>query len=239
MHFGGLPRQTWGLIELGVSIRHAGLLVAALGTALLTALMVTAGLAGIDGLARNADAGSALLLAVPGVLAGYLLRPGEHRLVSKLFGGLRAMVALSALCALTAAGSVVIGLDGELLRLVWAVMCALSWTSTLLIALAFVLPLSRFRQRSARAAGLLERIGRLGARVLRAVPSVRRRRARGIELPPMNVRQAVSSLGLDLHGTPVESAEGWRAGFDGIDTPAGVALTLALAQAMRAAAVDA
>jgi len=44
----------------------------------------------------------------------------------------------------------------------------------------------------------------------------------------------VETVGLDLHGFPVESAEGWRAGFENMDGEGQLERTMRLAEEMNA-----
>ncbi len=237
LHYSGLSRWTWGLIELKVGVARSGLLAAALLSAVLTALLLSVAWLRLEELREQAEVSSALLLAIPGVLSSYLLRPGEHPLVSKLFGGVRVVVFLSALCALTAAAGLALEASTTALSLMWVVLVPLAWACVGALGLSLLLPLDRYHLRAHRA----QRSGRSTARgsfalrlaerlVARAKRSRRPSRAR----PPSDVREAVESVGLDLHGFPVESAEGWRAGFENMDGEGQLERTMRLAEKMNA-----
>lgn len=237
LHYSGLSRWTWGLIELKVGVARSGLLAAALLSAVLTALVLSVASLRLEELREQAEVSSALLLAIPGVLSSYLLRPGEHPLVSKLFGGVRAVVFLSALCALTAAAGLALKASTTAVELMWAVLVPLAWTCVGALALSLLLPLDRYHMRShrgersgrsaARASFALRLAGRLAARAKRS-------RRTGRTRPPSGVREAVETVGLDLHGFPVESAEGWRAGFENMDGEGQLERTMGLAEEMNA-----
>ena len=208
----GKPRTVWGLAEVSVLVSRSGLLMAMLFTSLLTAMMLTLGLARLEEVAQTTDATSALLLAIPAIFAGYLLRPEEHPLVTKLFAGLRCLVLLSGLCALLACGMLVAQVPGPALHLTWEWLVRFSWLLTAALAVAAFVPRRPKRR-------------------------VRRRVDRGDGgspqgLPPAGLDQAVCRSNLGLAGLPVESAEGWRSSFTGVDSDAGIRRTLTLALAM-------
>jgi len=153
LHYSGLPRWTWGLIELKVGVARSGLLAAALLSAALTALLLSVASLRLEELREQAEVSSALLLAIPGVLSSYLLRPGEHPLVSKLFGGVRVVVFLSALCALVAAGGLALEASATALGLMWGVLVPLAWACVGALALSLLLPLDRYHVRPHRGEG--------------------------------------------------------------------------------------
>ncbi len=237
LHYSGLPRFTWGLIELRVGVARSGLLAAALLSAVLTALLLSVASLRLEELREQAEVSSALLLAIPGVLSSYLLRPGEHPLVSKLFGGVRVVVFLSALCALMAAGALALKASATALGLMWGVLVPLAWTCVAALALSLLLPLDRYHVRSHRAAGPGRSVAR-GPFALRLadrlIARAKRSRRAGRARPPSDVREAVETVGLDLHGFPVESAEGWRAGFENMDGEGQLEHTMRLAEKMNA-----
>lgn len=68
------------------------------------------------------DASTTLLLVLPGIVSTYLARPGEHRLVSRILLGARAMLFSSALTLYIAAAILVAGVTGGGLRTTWLVL---------------------------------------------------------------------------------------------------------------------
>lgn len=69
---------------------------------------------------------------------------------------------------------------------------------------------------------------------VRGQSAAKRSRRTGRTRPPSGVREAVETVGLDLHGFPVESAEGWRAGFENMDGEGQLERTMGLAEEMNA-----
>ena len=220
-----------------MGVARSGLLAAALLSAVLTALLLSVASLRLEELREQAEVSSALLLAIPGVLSSYLLRPGEHPLVSKLFGGVRAVVFLSALCALAAAAGLALKASTTAVELMWAVLVPLAWTCVGALTLSLLLPLDRYHMRSHRGKALRtpgrSRVVRAEARH-RLISRAKRSRRPGRTRPPSGVREAVETVGLDLHGFPVESAEGWRAGFENMDDEGQLERTMGLAEEMNA-----
>ena len=85
-------------------------------------------------LQRNADAAGALLLALPGLLAAYFVRPTEHVLASEVLRGVRALVVTAAVALYIAAWTVLFAeqinestLWGTpWLKVIWASLATLS-----------------------------------------------------------------------------------------------------------------
>jgi hypothetical protein len=88
----------------------------------------------------RAEASAPLLLLAPGLLAAYLLRPGEHALASALLLGVRAMVLLSGFCAVAATTLLLIGSGTPFERFTWATLFYASAAATLGLALSNLLP---------------------------------------------------------------------------------------------------
>jgi len=79
-----------------------------------------------------------IITIVPGLLAAYLSRPTEHPLASRLYFGLRCVLALSALLAWLAAVATVLNLDGTLLRVVMVCLMGLSLMCSVIAVTAYV-----------------------------------------------------------------------------------------------------
>jgi hypothetical protein len=90
--------------------RAAGLSLAGFAlTCLLFAILALGSLvAGVDSVARNADAAVTLLVVAPTLGAAFLLRPNEHEIATRLLVGLRVLVAITGSLALTAAVSLLL-----------------------------------------------------------------------------------------------------------------------------------
>ncbi|HEV2815343.1 MAG TPA: hypothetical protein VGW10_18955 [Solirubrobacteraceae bacterium] len=116
--------------ELRVELRarRSGLLHSAVVTCALAAALLAGGRLRLEQLAGQVEAAATLLLLVPGVLAAYVVRPGEHALVSSLLIGVRAMLLVAAGCAVAGGGLLLAGLQQSTRELLW--------TWLLLVALA-------------------------------------------------------------------------------------------------------
>jgi hypothetical protein len=207
-------RTIWGLVEVSVLVARKGLLMASVVVSLLTSIMLTTTFLNLTATSKSTDAASAFLLAIPAIFSGYLLRPDEHPLVTKLFAGLRMLVLTSGLCALVACGLLIIGVTGKPLHTTWEVVMVLSWIITLLLSFALYWP-----RRKGRKVGMIS-------------PTPSNTSSQG--LPPASIQQALAYTNMDLAGFPIESAEGWRSGFTGLDSEEGISKTLQLAMRMRA-----
>lgn len=77
-------------------------------------------------LSQSVEAGSALLLIVPALMAAYLLRPDEHALVTTILRGVRTMVVISATCAVSGAALLVVKLQAPWLPFLWTGLVGVS-----------------------------------------------------------------------------------------------------------------
>ena len=68
-----------------------------------SALLLFAVFLSLDSVVRQPDVGTAFLIALPGLLVGAVLRPGEHAVASRLLAGVRLMVAVTIMCSIGAA----------------------------------------------------------------------------------------------------------------------------------------
>ena len=129
-----------GVLVVSFRTRRAGFLRAALLTSVLTCALLFVGRTRLDNLASEVEAASTLLLIVPGLLAAYLSRPGEHALASALLVGVRAMVLVTGLCSIAAGLVLVAELSTEDRELWWAFLAYLSAGALILVALANLFP---------------------------------------------------------------------------------------------------
>jgi hypothetical protein len=98
----GSQGLAWGQIRAQRrGLLRGALVLAGIVTAILTAAAFAAG-----SLGDTPTTIAPLLLAVPGALAGYLSRPGEHPLASRLLLSTRVLLFGVGLCSFTAAGLV-------------------------------------------------------------------------------------------------------------------------------------
>ncbi len=120
---------------------RTGFLYAALFTSALASILLILCRTRLQELSAAIDASSALLLIVPGLLAAYLVRPGEHALTTSVLVGVRWMLIISGLCALAGVGSLVADLPAQTLRFVWDFIATLSTLSLCIVVSAVILPM--------------------------------------------------------------------------------------------------
>ena len=121
---------------------------------LITSGMLASGLVlhGV-GVPRQGDV-TALLVVLPALFAAYLI-PGEHRLVRRMFRGVRFLVFLLSLASFVAAGSLTLSLSSTARVTLWAVLLGISSASTATIFAAWLTSMMR-------AGGLPHERSRLG-----------------------------------------------------------------------------
>jgi hypothetical protein len=81
----------------------------------------------VQALESSADAAAAILLAVPGVVAAYIAKPGEHLMASQMLIGVRALALLSGLALYVEAVAIVVGLKGDALTVTTVVLTGLAF----------------------------------------------------------------------------------------------------------------
>jgi hypothetical protein len=129
-----------GFVLASLRARRSGFLRAALLTSALATALLALGFWRFSLVSARAEASAPLLLLAPGLLAAYLLRPGEHALASALLLGVRAMVLLSGFCAVAATTLLLIGSGTPFERFTWATLFYASAAATLGLALSNLLP---------------------------------------------------------------------------------------------------
>jgi hypothetical protein len=102
---------------------RAGFIPAACLTSLLVLALLLVGYVRLKSVSEPAQAQvvSPLLLIVPTIFAAFIIRPGEHRLASRVLVGARALLLLSVASAITAAGALAAGWHDSHLRHIWLV----------------------------------------------------------------------------------------------------------------------
>lgn len=109
----------------------------------LTCVLLWAGLWRLPELQRGAEATSAFLVLVPGLLAAYLAQAGEHEIASSLRSGVRIALVTSGACAITAGAMLVGSLRADILEFGWTALSILSSFCVALLLLAAFLPIVR------------------------------------------------------------------------------------------------
>jgi hypothetical protein len=113
LHVEDRDRGVQGEALLRLFPRWEGVPMAALLVTVANTLILGAGVAWTDEINASDDVTAALLLGVPALLAAYLARPGEHRLVSRLLLGIRVLVAGSLVLSLVGIGLIVHATGGK------------------------------------------------------------------------------------------------------------------------------
>ena len=116
--------QEAGQVIAHLRARRPGLLRSALLTCGLAFALLLGGRLSLARISGEVEATAAILLLVPGVLAAYILRPGEHALVTSLLSGVRAIVLAVASSAVAAAALLVARVNAEALEFVWTSLTA-------------------------------------------------------------------------------------------------------------------
>jgi hypothetical protein len=96
-----------GLLEVDLRSVRSGLLIAAVFTGLLVTAILALFTVKADNIVGHSETGAAILLLVPAVVAGFLVRPGEHAMAKMLLRGPRIMTTTLGVLPLIAAASLV------------------------------------------------------------------------------------------------------------------------------------
>jgi hypothetical protein len=140
LYVSGAPYGAAGLAWVDLVPRRPGLLRAGLLTAIFTAALLTAGRFRVHQIGEHRDAAMALALAIPGLVAAYIARPGEHRIATGLLFGLRLLILIAGLTAVLVAAALVAGYTGAHLRTIWTTLMAIAWICVAAIAAIVLLP---------------------------------------------------------------------------------------------------
>jgi hypothetical protein len=117
--------QTAGQVITILRARPAGFLRSALAICALTFALLLGGRLSLDQIVGEVEATATLLLLIPGLLAAYILRPGEHALVTSLLSGVRLIVLLVGAAAVVAASLLVAQVSRPTLEYAWTTLTAL------------------------------------------------------------------------------------------------------------------
>jgi hypothetical protein len=151
----GAPRAAVGPLWIQVRASRRGFLRAGLITAVFVAVFLEVGQRQLPDLKNNVEAASALLLAIPGLVTAYLLRPGEHLLASRMLAGPRLFLLVSGLCTFAAAGALAGGYSDHTRDCVWRLSGCVAIAMAGALGLSYVMPYlvpaaRRMRGRAAR-----------------------------------------------------------------------------------------
>jgi hypothetical protein len=124
-----------------IRARRGGFLLAAFLVGMLSTAMLIFGLARLPEILEEEGSGAAgLLLLVPSFLASFLVRPGEHRLVSTMLRGVRVLTIAAVVPAIVAAGLLAAYRTSEALPELWGVALGVAAVCTLALSLSNAWP---------------------------------------------------------------------------------------------------
>jgi hypothetical protein len=135
-HVAGQRRGTDGVLTTDLTLTSSGIVMEAFLISLLTSAVLWIGLVlHWRNIHARPDYAAIVLVALPGIFATYLARPGEHPLVHKLVAGLRVLIAASALLSFAAAGVLVLDLRSDVHLWSWFAFAIASSLITAVIRL--------------------------------------------------------------------------------------------------------
>lgn len=111
---------------------RSGVVASALCTGVLLFFLVGAGLP-----ASPADPSTTILLAIPGLVSAFIVRPGEHRLVTDLLLGIRLQIGSAGAAAYLSALLVVGDVSSSMLRIGWLVLTIVAGACFLSLSVAY------------------------------------------------------------------------------------------------------
>jgi hypothetical protein len=120
------PRGTRGVVRVGLRPRSGGFLASSVIAAVLTVAVLILGVARAEEVGKATESAAALLIGLPALLAGYLVRPGEHRLVGRVIGGLRRVLFGLVLLCVIAIGTLIGGMGEDARRVAWGLLAGLA-----------------------------------------------------------------------------------------------------------------
>jgi hypothetical protein len=130
----GSARGSLGQVVIDLRLRLGGLVFGALLTGVATTAILAAGVGlHAGGVRASPGIASTLVVAAPGIFAGFLALPTQHRLVKRLVRGFQALIYVFASLSFLAAASLAAELGGPARTAIWSVACALATLGTLLV----------------------------------------------------------------------------------------------------------
>lgn len=127
-----------GILSVWLWPVKAGLVRTGLVTSIVTSLalgflLITDAVVRLSG-----DISAALLLTIPGLIAAFIVRPGEHSAVSTLLLGIRLQIAFAGFIAYAAALTALGGFSDLALGWIWLVLYLLASLITVSLAVAYI-----------------------------------------------------------------------------------------------------
>lgn len=112
---------------------RTGLVTSVVTTLALGFLLLTDAVARLSG-----DVSAAFLLTIPGLIAAFIVRPGEHSAVSGLLLGVRLQIAFAGFIAYAAALTALGGFSDVALGWIWLVLYVLASLTTISLAIGYI-----------------------------------------------------------------------------------------------------
>lgn len=141
LYIRAVPAQVAGTAFVDLRVRREGMVRASAFVGALATVLLWAGYLNLDHVTNpaNSQVGAALLLLAPTLLAAALVRPGEHRLASRMLFWVRAGVIGSMLSCIAAVASLA-GIAACNKDLVWVSAAGFSGFCALALLLACIFP---------------------------------------------------------------------------------------------------
>ncbi len=138
LHAARVPLGSRTALLFGLQAERTSFPIVGCIVAWITGLLLLTGAIAGDLDPRRADSAVAVLLAASAVFAGAIARSGEHRIVQVLFAGPRLLLALTALSALVAGGSLAYGLPSKAICTIWWIAAAASLAAAVMLTITAV-----------------------------------------------------------------------------------------------------
>jgi hypothetical protein len=141
LHLVEVTSNTNAVLRTRLRASRRGMPTTAAMLAVAVSLLLTAGVLFRGRIAESSESTNALLVAIPALLAAYLIRPGEHQLSRRLLFGIRWLTAAIGLLSFLAAASLAISHNDERRILeTWLPIAGLAWLLTFGLLLSAILP---------------------------------------------------------------------------------------------------
>lgn len=138
----GFDLSELAFIDVEIRLRPGSILPLLIASSLIVSILFLGLLLRAVGVHADPGTSASLLIAVPGVFAVFLV-PGGHRLVRRMYQGVRALTVFSALCAFVAASFLALRLPTAATYAAWIVLFALATLSTIALYVPFFASLRR------------------------------------------------------------------------------------------------
>jgi hypothetical protein len=137
------PRHRYALVRVEMRAQKHGLVTPAVAAAFLIAALLTWFAAGAGAISSHIEPAVTVLLLVPGLLGYLVVRPGEHPLVRRHLGGVRAVALISGSLPVIAALILLSSRHPTTLqlRVGWGLLAFVAWLLAAVLVLSWVLPL--------------------------------------------------------------------------------------------------